>query len=133
MVTNPPFEKNGTKSPNESKAKAHNEQGLSLRQWLEFCLKMLRPYGFLYLIHRAEALDEILDVLRSKAGNVGVVPMYSRKGRSAKRVLVMAQKCAKAPLKILPPLVVHSEAGYTPEAKKILEDGMSFFDAKGER
>jgi len=126
VITNPPYEKNGTKSPNESKALAHNQE-LSLEEWLKFCLKALKPYGFLYLIHRAEALEEILSILQSKTGNICIVPVYSRAQQTAKRVMIMAQKTSKAPLKILPPLVVHTENGHTEAAQKILRDGMSFF------
>ena len=128
VITNPPYEKNGTKSPNESKALAHNQE-FSLEKWLNFCLKMLKPYGFLYLIHRAQALDEILNILQKKAGNICIVPIYSRAGQAAKRVMIMAQKTSKAPLKILPPLVVHTQNGHTKAAEQILRDGKSFFEA----
>lgn len=126
VITNPPYEKNGTKSPNKSKALAHNQE-LLLEEWLKFCLKMLKPYGFLYLIHRAEALEEILSILQGKVGNICVVPVYSREGQNAKRVMIMAQKTSKAPLKILPPLVVHTQNGHTKAAEQILRDGKSFF------
>ena len=128
VITNPPYTKNGSKSPNKSKALAHNQENLTLEQWLKFCLKMLKPYGFLYLIHRADALDEILSALHSKAGNINLIPVYSKENQEAKRIMVKAQKDSKAPLKILPPLVIHQNGGYTSQAEQILRGGKSFFE-----
>ena len=39
VITNPPYSKSGSKSPNQSKALAHNQQDITLEQWLKFCLK----------------------------------------------------------------------------------------------
>jgi len=129
VVTNPPYGVSGTKSPNKSKATAHNIEDFSLEKWLKFCLKMLKPFGTLYLIHRAEALDEILSVLYAKAGDINVLPIFSKEGQNAKRVIIKAQKDSKAPLKILPPLIVHNSDGHTKAAEAILRDGKSYFDA----
>ncbi|MBR2299040.1 MAG: methyltransferase domain-containing protein [Alphaproteobacteria bacterium] len=128
VITNPPYAKSGSKSPNKSKATAHNQQDIDLKGWLSFCLKMLKPYGFLYLIHRAEALDEILSVLYQKAGNIRLVPIYSKTNEKAKRVMLIAQKDSKTPLSLLPPLTVHLDGAYSFEAEQILRGGKSFFE-----
>ncbi len=128
VATNPPYAKNGSRSPNKSKALAHNQQDIDLNSWLNFCLKMLKPYGFLYLIHRAQALDEILYILHSKAGNIQIIPVYSKAGQKAKRVMVIAQKDSKTPAEIHPPLFIHQNDGYTFEAEQILRGGKSFFE-----
>lgn len=130
VVTNPPYAQNDMPSPNQSKAFAHNHHDFSLSKWLEFCLKMLRPFGFLYIIHRAEALDEILFTLHKKAGNIQIIPLYSKVGQPAKRIMLIAQKDSKTPLKIYPPFIVHSADGnYTETAEKILRKGEDFFTA----
>ena len=130
VVTNPPYAQNDMPSPNESKAFAHNHHDFSLAKWLEFCLKMLRPFGFLYVIHRAEALEEILFTLHKKAGNIQLFPLYSKKWQPAKRIMLIAQKDSKTPLKIHPPFVTHSADGsYTAVAEKILRRGEDFFTA----
>lgn len=128
VITNPPYAKGGSKSPNKSKATAHNQEDIDLKGWLSFCLKMLKPYGFLYLIHRAEALDEILSILYKKAGNIQLIPIYSKTKEKAKRVMIKAQKDSKTPLTILPQLVVHQNEAYTKEAEQILRGGKSFFE-----
>ena len=128
VITNPPYSKDGSKSPNPSKATAHNQQNITLETWLKFCLKMLKPYGFLYLIDRVEALDEILSILYQKAGNIRLIPVYSKEKQKAKRVMLIAQKDSKTPMTITPPLIIHEDEGYTKTAEQILRGGKSFFE-----
>ena len=128
VITNPPYFKKGSVSPNKSKAAAHNGQDIGLDEWLRFCIKMLKPFGTLYLIDRAEALDEILSLLYKKTGNIQILPVYSKKGQDAKRVILSAQKDSKASVQILSPLVVHDEKGHTKAAEQILRDGKSYFE-----
>ena len=127
VISNPPYSLNDMPSPNQSKALAHNHSGLDLTSWINFCLKMLKPFGFIYLINRAEAITETLSALSKKAGNIQIIPLYSKEGQNAKRVMIIAQKDSKTPAKILPPLYTHSEDGsYTPKAQEILRLGKSF-------
>ena len=85
---------------------------------------MIQPQGYLYMVNRAEALDEILSCMAGKLGEVTVFPIYSKNNQQAKRVVVCARKDSKAPLRIMPPLVLHQENGnYTECAEKILRGG----------
>ncbi|MBQ8482041.1 MAG: methyltransferase domain-containing protein [Alphaproteobacteria bacterium] len=127
VISNPPYSECDMPSPNESKAIAHNHRNFSLDNWLAFCLKSLKPFGKLYLINRAEALAGICSFLQNKAGNITILPIYSKQEQVAKRVIVAAQKDSKAPCRILPPLIMHDSAGnYTAEGEKILRKGLSF-------
>ena len=128
VITNPPYLTSGTKSPNISKAMAHNGQNINLTEWLLFCIKMLKPHGTLCLIHKAEALDEILSLLYHKTGNITVLPVYSKQGQKAKRVIIRAEKDSKAGVSLLPPLIIHHENAHTPQAEQILRDGKSYFE-----
>lgn len=128
VVSNPPYSEHDMPSPNSSKATAHNHNGLNLNAWIAFCLKMLKPYGHLYLIHRAEALPQILTSLNGKAGGAKIIPVYSKPEQSAKRVMIIAQKDSKSPASILPPLHIYNANGeYTLAAHRILRAGKSFF------
>lgn len=128
VITNPPYSDHDMPSPNKSKALAHNHSATDLSQWLSFCLKMLKPFGHLYIVNRVEALNEIITALYKKAGKIEVIPVYSKPGQNAKRILIKAQKDSKSPTIILPPLYVHKSNGeYTPEANQILRQGKSFF------
>ncbi len=127
VISNPPYSLNDMPSPNVSKALAHNHSGMDLNLWILFCLKMLKPFGYLYLINRAEAVTQILTTLHSKAGNIQLIPLYSKKEQNAKRVMIIAQKDSKTPAKILPPLYTHNNDGsYTAQAQQILREGKTY-------
>ena len=129
VVSNPPYSEKDMPSPNASKAAAHNHSDFDLAQWLEFCLKMLKSYGRIFLVHRAEALPQICSILHNKTGAITVLPLYSKSGQKAKRVIISAQKDAKSPGLILPPFITHDNGGkYTPQAEKILREGLTFED-----
>lgn len=129
VISNPPYSEHDMPSPNKSKATAHNHHDFGLLQWLEFCLKMTKPFGRIYMVNRAEALPQICTALQNKAGDLTVLPIYSKNGQIAKRIIISAQKDSKAPSKILPPFVTHDESGkYTDKAEKILRQGLTFKD-----
>lgn len=128
VISNPPYSEHDMPSPNHSKALAHNHSGLDLNSWINFCLKMLKPFGHLYLIHRAEALPQILTSLSGKAGKIQIIPVYSKPKQNAKRVMIIAQKDAKTPASVLPPLYIYDATDdYTSAARQILREGKSFF------
>ena len=129
VITNPPYSDHDMPSPNKSKKLAHNHQDFDLTGWLSFCLKMLKPKGYILLINRAEAINEIMLSLQNKAGNIQVLPMYSKENQTAKRVAVIAQKGARGITQILPPFYTHNVDGsYTKKAETILRGGLGFFD-----
>jgi len=128
VISNPPYSDHDMPSPNPSKQLAHNHQNFDLTGWLTFCLKMLRPKGYLLLINRAEAVNEILAALHNKAGDVQILPIYSKEGQNAKRVAIIAKKGAKGMTKILPPFYTHNVDGsYTEKAQSILRLGQGYF------
>ena len=128
VITNPPYSDHDMPSPNQSKKTAHNHQDFNLSEWLKFCLKMLKPKGYVLLINRTEAINEILEAMSNKAGNIEILPIYSKDGQNAKRVAVIAQKGYKGVTKILPPFYTHNEDGsYTNKAQSILREGKGFF------
>lgn len=128
VITNPPYSDHDMPSPNESKKLAHNHQDFDLTGWLSFCLKMLKPKGYLLVINRTEAINEIITAIDKKAGSINVLPIYSKLGQDAKRVAIIAQKTAKGITKILPPFYTHNEDGsYTDKAQSILRLGKEYF------
>lgn len=76
------------------------------------------------MVHRADRLDEIIRALTARRwfGSLVVMPVHSRIGDPAKRVLVSARKERYAPIVIKPALVMHNADGsYTDEAAAILD------------
>lgn len=124
VITNPPYAEKDMPSPNAGKATAHNHNGFSLKGWIEFCIKMIKPKGWFYIVNRAEAVSEILSVIHGKLGHIEIIPLYSKNGQKAKRVIIRAQKDNHAATVIMPPLIIHaSDGNYTEKAQKILRLG----------
>ena len=140
VITNPPyFESGSVKAPRSSIKSAANISALSLQDWLTLSLKRLRQGGRISVIMLAERLDDILTALSGPCGGIVVLPIAAREGKSAKRVIVQAQKARSAPLQILPPFVMHQGAhhdgdreNYSAAARAILRDGaaMDAFDPR---
>lgn len=122
-LANPPFfdDPAALRGPAPAKRAAWMaEEGLAA--WTGFLLKAVREGGAITLIHRAERLGDLLALLASKAGSFQVRPVHPHADQPAKRVLVRAIRAGKAPLALLPPLVLHPRDGakHTPEAEAIL-------------
>jgi tRNA1(Val) A37 N6-methylase TrmN6 len=85
-------------------------------------LGAVRAGGTLTLIHRADRLGDALALIAARAGSVRVRPVQPFADQAAKRVVVRAVRGGRAPLVLLPALVLHdrTEAKYTPQAEAIL-------------
>jgi tRNA1(Val) A37 N6-methylase TrmN6 len=78
------------------------------------------------LIWRADGIANILAALDQRFGGLAVLPMYSRAGEAAIRILVRATKGSRAPLVLLPGLILNDENGRpTAEAEAVLRGGAS--------
>jgi tRNA1(Val) A37 N6-methylase TrmN6 len=81
----------------------------------------VREGGTITVIHRADRLADLLALLAAKAGSFRIRPIAPFADQPAKRVIVRAVKTGKAPLALLPPLVLHEAGGQnSPEAEAIL-------------
>jgi tRNA1(Val) A37 N6-methylase TrmN6 len=122
-MANPPFfdDAGAIRGPHPTREAAYIADG-GLAEWTAFMLKAVREDGTVTLIHRADRLADILALLAPKAGSLRIRPIHPFADQPAKRVLVRAVKTGKAPLMLLPPLVLHDRSGakHTPEAEAIL-------------
>jgi tRNA1(Val) A37 N6-methylase TrmN6 len=93
-----------------------------LAAWLQFLSKAVAEGGTITLIHRADRLADILTGLQPKAGAFQVRAIQPFADAPAKRVLVRAVKTGKAPLRLLPALVLHERDGgrHSAQAEAIL-------------
>jgi len=115
--SNPPF----FDDPQSLRAPAPAKQGAwmaddGLAAWIGFLVKAVREGGTITLIHRADRLGDVLALLAAKAGSVQVRPVHPFADAPAKRVLVRAVKTGRAPLQILPPLILHDRDGGQPHS-----------------
>jgi tRNA1(Val) A37 N6-methylase TrmN6 len=126
VLANPPFhiEGRGTGSGDPVKAGANAMPAGALDAWVRFMAAMARPGGLLTLIHRAEALPEVLAALDGRFGAIVVVPVHPREGEPAVRILVRAVKASRAPLQLRPCLVLHNaDHSFRPRIAAVLRDG----------
>ena len=128
-MCNPPFfdTAKSTPSPHLLKSQAHAFGPDDLDLWAKLLHAMLQPRGSVTIVHRADALGQLLDSMQNRFGDIRIAPLFPRRGASASRILVQAIKGSKAPLQIMPGIVLHDEGnGFTPEADAVLRNGAAF-------
>jgi len=122
VISNPPYYPSGTRPTNESRAKAHQEGCTGLKDWIGFCLKMLRHKGRITLVHRADHLDRIIGLLHGRAGDMTIYPIWSKQdAQTPLRVIVSARKGVASPLTLRRGIVLHDETGaFLPQIQEVL-------------
>jgi tRNA1(Val) A37 N6-methylase TrmN6 len=126
VLANPPFfvEGCGTAAGNPVKARANAMPSDALDRWVRFMAAMARPGGRIALIHRAEALAEVLKALAGRFGGAVILPLHARAGEPASRLLVHAVKGSRAPVALRRGLVLHGPGnGFRPEIGAVLREG----------
>ena len=120
VLTNPPFYQANTirSSPLALKKNAYEMQG-TLEDWVRAACSLLAPHGHMVMIHRAAALPDIISACAGRFGGLQIRPVYPRAGDAAVRVLVAGTTGSRAPLALLPGLVLHEGEDFTPEALAI--------------
>ena len=124
VMMNPPYlpDTSSHVSPDPDRAIATMESKANLKRWLKFGHDALRHKGYLTVIHRADRLDEVIQMLSSNLGGVTVLPLWPRDGEEAKRVIVQVRNGVRSPARILPGLVIHKADGsYTDAAASVLK------------
>jgi tRNA1(Val) A37 N6-methylase TrmN6 len=111
-VCNPPFfdDPGALRGPHSAKRGAHLADA-GLATWTLWLTKAVREGGAITLIHRADRLADILALLGAKAGSFQVRPIQPFADEPAGRVVVRAVRGGKAPLRLLPALVLHERRG----------------------
>ena len=122
-IANPPFfdDASALRGPApERRAAWIADDGLVA--WIGFLTKAVREGGTVTLIHRADRLADILALLSDKAGGFQILPIHPFADAPAKRVMVRAIKTGKAPLRLLPGLILHDRDGdkHRPQVEAIL-------------
>lgn len=103
---------------------AHAGSGGMLATWVKSAARLLRPRGTLSMIWRADGLADVLRALGPTFGDVTVLPVHAKAGEAAIRILVRAAKASRAPLALLPGLVLNDRSGRpTVEAQSVLREG----------
>lgn len=123
VLSNPPFWRKGEGriSRNPEEAIARHELHLSLTELVEKASYLLAQGGKMDIIHRAERLDEAMEIFRQNKIPVRKLrSIHSFSDREARLVLIEGEKNPPGPLTILPPLVIYEQVGvYGPELRQL--------------
>jgi tRNA1(Val) A37 N6-methylase TrmN6 len=131
VVSNPPFfaARRSRASSNPRKAQAHvldpvpegpGEAEAGHGAWLRAALSFLRPHGRLLLIHRPEALPELLAASEGRLGGIRIKPVQAHAGQPAIRILFSGMAGSRAPFGIADALVLHAPGGgFAPLAEAV--------------
>ena len=94
VTCNPPYFKvNGTNltNENETKAIARHEIKIDLESIIKVASKVLENQGYLYMVHRADRLADIVILFNKyKFGLKRIVPVYSKRDMNANLILIEA-------------------------------------------
>ena len=126
ITCNPPFFKyieTSNINKNDYKTIARHEVKLNLEQLFSIAKYLLNNHGVISIVHRPERLADIIDCMKKN----GIEPkrvqfVHPHIDKEANIVLVEGKKSANAGIKILPPIISHTNNGeYTEEIKKFFE------------
>lgn len=123
VLMNPPFNASAHPSPDASRRRAYSAARDTLPGWVGTASRLLLPSGTLTLIWRADGAAEVLAALAAGYGAVSLLPIYGKPRTPAIRILLRAVKASRAPLAILPGLLLSDAHGRpTAEAEAVLRD-----------
>ena len=125
VLMNPPFNAQRQQaSPDRSRRFAHVAAPGTLNQWVRTAARLLHPTGVLTLIWRADGLDAAVQALAAGFGALALLPVHPKPAVPAIRVLMRAVKGGRAPLSLLPGLILADATGNpTAEAEAVLRGG----------
>ena len=111
VLMNPPFNDavRHRASPDANRATAHVAAPTTLADWIHAARRVMKSGGALTMIWRADGLAEVLAALDRGFGGPVVQPLHATSEDAAIRVLLRAIKGGRAPLRLLPGMVVTSE------------------------
>lgn len=111
-IMNPPFNDAADRaSPDALRQSAHVMDGDLFERWIRTAAAIVRPRGGLAVIARPRSLGAILDAMKGRFGDARIVPILPRPSEAAIRIVVRAVRASRAPLSLMPALVIHDAEG----------------------
>ncbi len=126
VIMNPPFYEPGSvcASPDEARAAAHVLSDEGLEGWMRVAASLLAGDGRVTVIWPAARLAALLSAIEGRFGAATVYPLFPKVDAAALRVIVCAVKGSRAPLRLLPGMVLHeADGGFTTEADRAMREG----------
>jgi len=125
VLMNPPFNAPQNPPPDHARRLARTSSDETLARWLRAAARLLRPLGTSTLIWRADGLSDVLTALAAaEFGAIAVLPVYPKPNAPAIRILVRGVKGGRAPLTLLPGLLLAgTDNRPTKHVEAVLRDG----------
>lgn len=133
VCSNPPYMAGKTGIPNESAAKyiARHETSGTLEDFIRGASYLIKPRGDFYMVHRPSRLVDILTLCRQhRLEPKGLRFVEPRAGETPNILLIHCSKNGNPELKVLEPLRVYDQHGYTEEIKIIYERKQKYVNTK---
>jgi tRNA1(Val) A37 N6-methylase TrmN6 len=128
VMTNPPFHDLARHrgSPQPARREAHSADEGLIGAFMRTAVAVLRPGGTLTMIHRADQPEALLSAMGGRFGDIRLTPIHPKPGSPAIRLMVTGIKGSRAPVSIMPGLVLQDSEGQpTVEAEAVLRHGGS--------
>ncbi len=125
VMANPPYFDSAAYDAGRSTAKtaAHAMPSEQFALWVKTAHACLKHHGTFTVVYHAAGLANLIAALNGKFGGLQLMPLWPKPGHAAKRVIIQGQKDSKAPLQLLPGIVLHHAERYSAAAEKILRHG----------
>ncbi len=126
ILANPPFhdDAGGTRARDPLKRASHAMPQSALDDWARFAARMAKPGARFTLIHKADALPNLIASMQDRFGALTITPIHPYIDEPAIRVLVSGIKGSRAPLTLHPAVVLHDTGGaFMPYVSRILRQG----------
>jgi tRNA1(Val) A37 N6-methylase TrmN6 len=124
IIANPPYfgAGQGTQAPDTARADARHMEEDALEAWVKCAASAARAGGTAIFIYPAQGLAALLGAFARRFGGLTVLPLSSRPGEPATRVIVRGMKGSRAPLVLLATRALHGADGngFAPEFDAIL-------------
>lgn len=126
---NPPYflvENSNAIHHQDNKAWARHEITLTMSDWVNAARRLLRERGRLYIVHRPERLDDLMECLLDNRFSVNrLCFIYPKPGKMANGVLLECiYRGGRHGVRVEPPIIVHQDNNdYTDQMKMVYQYG----------
>ena len=110
IIMNPPYNTKRERPPADKlKAEAFMMGEGGIDAWFRMAASITKPGGTIAVIYRTENIGEILACSQGRFGGLEIMPIHSRANEAAKRIIVRGTRASRAPMAIVPGLIVHND------------------------
>lgn len=123
VIVNPPFHPadRGRLSPSPGRARAHAVEPGAIDGWIRAAAAVLKPSGTLTVIFRADELPRLVAAIGNRCGSLSLLPVHAHRGEPAQRLILRGRPQGRAPMRLLPGLVLHGADGaFLPDVDAVL-------------